>query len=149
MMNFHSTDAESVSNSPFPEENGANARIGEMAREFGVTLRALRFYEDKGLLHPSREGHTRLYSEKDKTRLRLILLGRRVGFSLRDVKQIMDLYEPGGSNVRQLKVALEKSERQIGKLHRQRKALEEAIGELEGLMTSLRDRIATRQPLRG
>lgn len=63
-------------------------RIGEMAKMFNVTLRTLRFYEDKGLLSPKRDGSTRLYTRRDRARLKLILLGRKVGFSLRDVKQI-------------------------------------------------------------
>lgn len=113
-------------------------RIGEMAEEFGVTLRTLRFYEDKGLLTPLREGNMRLYDRRDQTRLKLILLGRKVGFSLREVKQMMDLYEPEGSNVRQLKVTLEKSERQMARLLAQREALEEAIGELSGAVTTVR-----------
>ncbi len=86
-------------------------RIGDMAKTFGVTLRALRFYEDKGLLQPRREGATRLYTRRDKARLKLILLGRRVGFSLRDVKQMIDLYDPTGSNTKQLRLTLEKSEK--------------------------------------
>ena len=65
-------------------------RIGDMAREFGITLRALRFYEDKGLLDPKRQGSTRLYTARDVSRLKLIMLGRKIGFSLREVKQIME-----------------------------------------------------------
>ncbi len=113
-------------------------RIGELAEEYGVTLRTLRFYEDKGLLNPQREGTLRLYDRRDQTRLKLILLGRKVGFSLREVKQMMDLYEPSGSNLRQLKVTLEKSERQMARLEAQRQALDEAIGELSGAMETVR-----------
>ncbi|MCB1426398.1 MAG: MerR family DNA-binding transcriptional regulator [Brucellaceae bacterium] len=119
-------------------------RIGELAEEFGVTLRTLRFYEDKGLLSPLREGNTRLYDRRDQTRLKLILLGRKVGFSLREVKQMMDLYEPAGSNVRQLKVTLEKSERQMARLQAQREALDEAIGELSGAMDTVRSLLSER-----
>ena len=97
-------------------------RIGEMAKKYGVTLRTLRFYEDKGLLNPKREGTTRLYTRRDKARLKLILLGRKVGFSLRDVKQMMDLYDPTGSNTKQLRLALDKSEKQLGRLQKQRVA---------------------------
>ena len=105
-------------------------RIGEMAKTFGVTLRALRFYEDKGLISPRREGATRLYSRRDRARLKLILLGRKVGFSLRDVKQMIDLYDPKGSNARQLKMTLDKSEKQLARLHKQRDAIDEAISDL-------------------
>lgn len=120
-------------------------RIGDMAREFDVTLRTLRFYEDKGLLSPKREGSTRLYTQRDRTRLKLILLGRKVGFTLRDVKQMIDLYDPTGTNAKQLKLALEKSEKQLVRLNRQRQTLDEAVADLTGLIVSLRDRLAERQ----
>jgi DNA-binding transcriptional MerR regulator len=123
-------------------------RIGEMAKSFDVTLRALRFYEDRGLIHPRREGTTRLYSHRDRARLKLILLGRRVGFSLREVKQMMDLYDPKGSNTRQLKLVLEKSQRQLGRLETRRAALDEAIGELKDIMENARGRLEAVQPMR-
>jgi DNA-binding transcriptional MerR regulator len=123
-------------------------RIGDMAKSFDVTLRALRFYEDRGLIHPRREGTTRLYSRRDRARLKLILLGRRVGFSLREVKQMMDLYDPKGPNSRQLKLVLEKSDRQLGRLEARRAALDEAIGELKDLMENVRRRLEDAQPLR-
>ncbi|OXT02860.1 transcriptional regulator [Notoacmeibacter marinus] len=113
-------------------------RIGEVASQLGVTLRALRFYEDKGLVAPRRIGTTRLYDRRAITRLKLIMLGRRVGFSLREVKQIMDLYEPNGSNYRQLKVLLEKGTRQLARLEKQRLDLDNAIGELQQTLTSVR-----------
>ena len=69
-------------------------RIGELAREFDVTLRTLRFYEDKGLLNPRRVGNLRLYTRGDRARLRIILLGKRVGFSLKDIREILELYDP-------------------------------------------------------
>ena len=124
-------------------------RIGDMAREFDVTLRTLRFYEDKGLLSPKREGSTRLYSRRDRTRLQLILLGRKVGFTLRDVKQMIDLYDPKGSNAKQLRVTLEKSEKQMNRLVKQREALEEAIGDLGQLIDHVRGRLSTRQAANG
>ncbi|MDN2567786.1 MerR family DNA-binding transcriptional regulator [Aquibium sp. A9E412] len=116
-------------------------RIGDMAKQFGVTLRALRFYEDKGLLMPKREGSARLYTQRDKARLKLVLLGRRVGFSLRDVKQMIDLYEPGGDNARQHRVVLERSERQMKRLQRQRDAIDAAIAELGEMIRDLRARV--------
>lgn len=119
-------------------------RIGEMAKTYGVTLRTLRFYEDKGLLNPAREGTTRLYSRRDRTRLQLILLGRKVGFSLRDVKQMMDLYDPSGSNAKQMRLTLDKSEKQLGRLKKQRQAIDEAIVELSGLMADLQRRLSDR-----
>ncbi|MEO3998057.1 MerR family DNA-binding transcriptional regulator [Mesorhizobium sp. CAU 1732] len=122
-------------------------RIGDMAKQFDVTLRTLRFYEDKGLLNPKREGNTRLYTHRDVTRLKLILLGRKVGFSLREVKHVMDLYDPNGSNVKQLRTVLDKSERQLVRLEKQRTALDEAIEELKGAMHSWRSTLLSRQEL--
>ncbi len=119
-------------------------RIGEMAKEHGVTLRTLRFYEDKGLISPKRDGTTRLYSRRDRVRMKLILLGRKVGFSLRDVKQVMDLYEPEGSNVKQLRLALDKSEKQLARLHKQRQSIDEAIGDLSKVMTTVRQKLSER-----
>jgi DNA-binding transcriptional MerR regulator len=113
-------------------------RIGDVARRFGVSLRTLRFYEDKGLVSPTRDGTTRLYSERDISRLKLVMLGRKVGFSLRDVKQIMDLYDPDAGNQRQQRVLLDKSERQLVRLERQRAEIDESIGELRDLMTRVR-----------
>ncbi len=113
-------------------------RIGDVARSFGVSLRTLRFYEDKGLVSPTREGTTRLYSERDISRLKLVMLGRKIGFSLRDVKQIMDLYDPDAGNLRQYRVLLDKSERQLTRLERQRAEIDESIGELRNLMGRVR-----------
>ena len=115
-----------------------------MARKHGVTLRALRFYEDKGLIAPKRDGSTRLYSRRDNARLKLILLGRKIGFSLRDVKQIMDLYDPSGTNTKQLQLALEKSEKQMSRLQKQRAAVDEALQELSNIMSIVRDQLAAK-----
>ena len=120
-------------------------RIGDVARQFGLTLRALRFYEDKGLLSPKRDGSARLYSRKDITRLRLILLGRKAGFSLREVKQIMDLYDPASGNARQYRTLLDKSERQLVRLEKQRALLDETIGEMKEAMAGWRAALALRQ----
>lgn len=116
-------------------------RIGEMAKEHGVTLRTLRFYEDKGLIQPKRDGSTRLYSRRDRVRMKLILLGRKFGFSLRDVKQVIELYDPKG-NVKQLRVALDKFEKQLARLHAQRQSIDEAIKELSTMMVTVRQRLA-------
>ena len=138
----------SAANGNSPVQAGVDdvKRIGEMAEEYGVTLRTLRFYEDKGLLNPIRDGNARLYTRKDQARLKLILLGRKVGFSLRDVKQMMDLYDPAGANTRQLRVALEKSDKQMGRLVAQRVALEEAIAALSSAMDAVRQKLARRRP---
>ncbi len=128
----------------FAEPRDGYARIGDLAKTFGVSLRTLRFYEAKGLLSPRRDGSVRLYSRRESARLKLILLGRQVGFSLREIKQMLDLHDPSGSNVKQLRVTLEKSEKQLARLHRQRAAISEAIDQLETAADVVRDRLAQR-----
>lgn len=144
MKSMPAADAAAFQSDMLSEAPGDLTRIGEMARQFGVTLRTLRFYEDKGLIAPLRDGATRLYTHRDKARLKLILLGRKVGFSLRDVKQLMDLYDPSGTNSRQLKVALDKSEKQLARLQKQRALLDEAINLLSNSMTDIRRMLAER-----
>jgi DNA-binding transcriptional MerR regulator len=104
--------------------------IGELAREFGVTLRTLRFYEDKQLLTPQRVGVNRLYGRRDRARLKLILLGKKVGFSLDDIRSLLDFYDLRDGQPAQLKLALAKFGEQIEVLRRQREDIEEAIAEL-------------------
>ena len=124
------------------DEAKSYIRIGELAREFEVTPRALRFYEDKGLLKPKRRGSTRLYSEQDRTQLKLVLLGRKIGFPLRDVKHILDLYDSKGVSAQQLKLFLQKSEKQMEWLEKQYAEIEEAVIVLTDLIGQIRDRLA-------
>lgn len=105
--------------------------IGDLSREFGVTLRAIRFYEDKGLLNPRRQGMTRLYSRRDRARLKLILLGKRVGFSLVEIGEMLDLYDLKDGQTTQMKVALTKFDEQIGYLEAQRAEIDQALGDLK------------------
>jgi DNA-binding transcriptional MerR regulator len=103
--------------------------ISELAREFSVTPRALRFYEDKGLLTPTRDGLNRVYSASDRTRLKLILQGKSVGFSLNDIREILDLYKHEGHRA-QLKLAVRKSKEQIRVLEKQRQDLDDSLEQL-------------------
>jgi DNA-binding transcriptional MerR regulator len=83
---------------------GRTYSISELAEEFEVTTRTLRFYEDKGILSPGRRGMARVYAERDRVRLRLALRGKRLGFSLDDCREIIEMYDPiEGNKVRQLK----------------------------------------------
>ncbi|WP_308206219.1 MerR family transcriptional regulator [Aliihoeflea aestuarii] len=127
------------------EDQNDLMRIGDVAKMFDVSLRTLRFYEDKGLIQPKREGMTRLYSARDLSRLKLITFGTRVGFSLREIKQMMDLYDPSGTNMRQYRFVLDKSERQIGRLEEQRRQLDAAIQELEEMREGIRSVVEERQ----
>ena len=105
--------------------------IGELSREFGVTLRTIRFYEDKGLLNPRRQGLTRLYSRRDRARLKLILLGKRVGFSLVEIGEMLDLYDLKDGQTTQLRVALGKFDQQITFLENQRAEIDQAVNDLK------------------
>lgn len=81
--------------------------ISELAREFGITTRTIRYYEDESFLSPTRRGQQRIYAEKDRILLKLILRGKRLGFSLSESRGILALYEPGGSNKHQLQTMLD------------------------------------------
>lgn len=113
--------------------------ITDLAEEFQVTSRTIRFYEDKGLITPSREGLTRIYSRSDRARLKLILRGRRLGFSLQDIKKMIDLYDPTENSREQLHFTLQKCCDQLEKLLVQRHDINEAISELEDSISDLKD----------
>ncbi|WP_026379854.1 MerR family transcriptional regulator [Afifella pfennigii] len=119
--------------------------IGDLAREFRVTLRTLRFYEDKGLLSPRREGLNRIYSRRDRARLKLVLMGKKVGFSLQEIREMIDLYDLKDGEVRQMEVALGKFEKQLDILKRQRDDIDQAINELEGTMQVVRGMLTEKQ----
>lgn len=93
--------------------------ISELAKEFEVTTRTIRHYEELGLLKPTRNGQNRIYSAADRTRLKLILRGKRLGLSLEESREIIALYAPGKSNVAQLKTLIDAIERQRVKLNQQ------------------------------
>lgn len=105
--------------------------IGDLAKEFGVTLRTLRFYEDKNLLNPRREGMARIYSRRDRARLKLVLMGKKVGFSLTEIKDMLDLYDLRDGQVTQLRVALDRFTEQINVLLQQRADVDQAIADLQ------------------
>jgi DNA-binding transcriptional MerR regulator len=105
--------------------------IRQLSKEFDVTARALRFYEDKGLISPERKGQTRLYSARDRARLKLILRGKRLGFSLIEIHEILDLYTPKDHGASQMRATLVKYRGQIETLKRQREDIEAAIHDME------------------
>lgn len=102
----------------------ATFTIGALAREFGVTTRAIRFYEDCGLLEPERSGRQRVYSVRDRTRLKLTLRGKRLGLKLAEVKELVDMYESRRDTGPQLR-------RYLGVLARHRNQLEQRMGDLQ------------------
>ena len=111
--------------------------IAALAREFKVTARAIRFYEDKGLLAPLRVGQTRVYSRRERGRLALVLRGRRLGFKLAEIKEMLDLYEVGDGQVAQMQLMLRRVRERLEGLEGQRRDILEAIGELKDVASSI------------
>src|SRR6266436_1217517 len=105
--------------------------IAELAREFAITARTIRFYEDEGLIKPRRQGLTRLYSTHDRTRLGWILRGKRLGFSLAEIKELLDLYQVDRTGMQQLRELLRRSRQHIADLERRRRDLDAHIGEFK------------------
>src|SRR5262245_61267437 len=109
--------------------------ITDLCRECDATPRTLRFYEQKGLLHPDRRGWTRLFSYRDRARLQLILRGKKVGFSLEEIKEMLDLYNLRDGQLTQLRVSSTKFRERLEALRKQRVELEDAISDLEKTIT--------------
>jgi DNA-binding transcriptional MerR regulator len=118
--------------------------IGDLAAEFAISPRAIRFYEDQGLLRPQRIGGNRVYNHRDRARLTLVLRGKRLGFSLADVKEMLDLYDVDPEHVEQLRVSLAKGRERIADLERQRAEITETLSELRELEAIVVARLAER-----
>jgi DNA-binding transcriptional MerR regulator len=121
--------------------------IRQLCLEFKCTPRALRFYEDKGLLNPARQGLNRVYSYKDRARLQLILRGKRVNLSLAEIREILDLYDKNDNNAAQNATALRHFRERIVTLERQREDLDHAIAELHQACDNLEKSLAERPEL--
>lgn len=106
--------------------------ISDLASEFGITTRTIRFYEEKGLLQPRRQGQTRLFSSADRVRLDLILRGKRIGLTLEESRGIIEMYEPGQDNVQQLNLLL-------GKVNERRALLRAQLQDIQQMLTELDD----------
>ena len=111
--------------------------IGEMCDAFGITARALRFYEEEGLIAPERRGTQRLYSERDRARVAWILRGKRTGFSLAEIRELLDLYDLGDHRKTQRLVTLERCKEKIATLERQRGDIDATITELHQFIALL------------
>jgi DNA-binding transcriptional MerR regulator len=105
--------------------------VTELADELGITPRAVRFYETKGLIKPRRAGNTRVYTHRDRVRMQLILRGKRLGFTLADIKEYLDMYDVDPSQAKQMQLLLDKVNRRIDELLQQREDLETTLVELD------------------
>ncbi|WP_395623138.1 MerR family DNA-binding transcriptional regulator [Sphingomonas daechungensis] len=115
--------------------------IGEMCDDYSVTARALRFYEDEELIAPERRGTTRLYTDRDRARLTWILRGKSVGFSLNDIRELLDLYDVGDQQHTQMLATRDRCRERIDALHRQKKDIDATLAELEEFCVFLDDRL--------
>lgn len=107
--------------------------IQDAANLLGVTHRTLRFYEDKGLIEPQRVGNTRIYARREVARMQLILRGKRLGFTIREIKEFLDLYDADPEHVEQSRLLLRRIRERLKLLAKQRAALEETVAELKKL----------------
>lgn len=112
--------------------------ISELAKEFALTTRAIRFYEDEGLIAPARSGRNRVYGPRERTRLKLILRGKRLGLSLVEIREILDLYDTNVDEVPQLRKFLEILENRRTLLLQQREDIDVVLAEVDGLLRQTR-----------
>jgi DNA-binding transcriptional MerR regulator len=129
-------------NAPTGSDTSDRFTIRDLVKECGVTARTLRFYEEKGLLNPRRRGRDRLYSQRDRARLKYVLMGKRVGFSLDEVREMLDLYDIGDGQTTQLAVALTKFRERIARLAQQKAEIERVIDELRRASESVEAMLA-------
>lgn len=125
----------------------ATYTITELAREFGVTTRAIRFYEDHGLLAPKRVGRNRVYANRDRVRLKLTLRGKRLGLSLSQIRELIDMYDAATDEKAQLHRFLEVLDKRRTSLEQQREDIEAILAEIVELERQCRDILAGRQPV--
>ena len=116
--------------------------IRQLCREFGATARALRFYEDKGLLTPARKGQTRVYDARDRARLKLILRGRRIGFTIAEIRDIIKVYKDPPGEVGQLEMLMNKVIEKRDELRQKRRDIEETLAELDNVEEACLTRLA-------
>src|SRR3954463_2030021 len=117
--------------------------ITDLAKEFAITPRTIRHYEDEGLLAPRREGQNRLFSQRDRVRLKLALRGKRLGFTLAEIRELFDLYDLARDEKRQLKQFLTKLEKRRSLLEQQREDIEVMLNEIAFFESQCRKLLAT------
>lgn len=128
---------------PIDGEKGDLFAIADLAKEFGISTRAIRFYETKGLLQPDRVGGTRVFRRRDRARLILILRGKRLGFSLRDISEYLSLYDADGTRTAQVELLVSKVDERLALLRQQLDDLQTTIGELTEIRQLADERLSS------
>ncbi|MDI7864033.1 MerR family DNA-binding transcriptional regulator [Rhizobiaceae bacterium n13] len=116
--------------------------ITELTREFGISTRTLRFYEDEGLIHPERRGRTRLFRAADRRLIQEILRGRRIGFSIAEIREIIQVYKDPPGEMGQLRLLMKRVDEKREDLRQKRKDIEETLTELDHIEESCLTRLA-------
>ena len=129
-----------------PTADGRSYTIRQLCLEFGVTARALRFYEDRGLLQPDRRGQQRVFNTRDRARLQLILRGKRVGFSLAEIGDLLDLYDKDDQHAQQMAASVAQFKRRIVALEAQRVDIELSIEDLRTACAAIETRLSEIRP---
>jgi len=130
------------------DEPGRLYSIGDLSAEFALSHRAIRFYEDRGLLSPQRIGGNRIYSARDRARLQLILRGKRLGFALADIKELLELYDTDPDHLEQLRATLRKGRLRIAELERQQQEIALTVKELREIGAYIEERIRQKEAAR-
>jgi len=128
------------------ETERAEFSISELAQEFDVTPRAIRFYEDQGLLAPRRDGQRRIYTPRDRTRLKLTLRGKRLGLTLAEIRELIDMYEPGRDERAQLERFRQVLENHRKSLLQQRADIEAQLAEIQTFAKRVHQQLKKRRP---
>jgi DNA-binding transcriptional MerR regulator len=137
--------AQEVVDSHRDADTGELFGITELCREFGITLRTIRFYEDKGLLSPRRINGTRVYTRRDRARLALILRSKAIGASLAEIKHYLDMYGAHGEGrVQQMKYVLDRTDKAIAELETKRAHIEATLAELRVINSTVRKHLETK-----
>jgi DNA-binding transcriptional MerR regulator len=116
--------------------------ISELAQEFGITTRTIRFYEEKGLISPMREGQKRLYSNSDRVRIKLILRGKRIGMTLQECVDFIDMYDPEHNNAEQLRSLIDNVKRRRESLLQQKRDIDDMLAGLDEVQSLCEESLA-------
>jgi len=125
---------------------GPTYSISDLAAEFALTTRAIRFYEDEGLLAPRRQGQARIYGERERTRIKLILRGKRLGLALSEIRELFDIYATAGSERPQLVKFMQMLDDRRAMLHQQREDIDAVLAEIAALERDCRRRLKQESP---